>query len=173
MYDNICELDKKLEKEKESLLNSYYESPHDIEKIQQHAIEVDEINVEYLNLKIYLEKERIAIIKKYENIINQSFKFEIRNQIRDEARTKNHYIGPREMEQFATNVYIYCCLLAYNVEETNIVQQLIYLNNKFYEEVTKQELLLQNIKPEIIISLEYTTYLKNKYIEIIKERINI
>ena len=79
-------------------------------------------------------------------------------------------MGIQELLHFSTNVYIYSILKAHNIPEQEIVDQLMFLNNKFLD-VTKND-------NEIVIgremeqpTLEYLTYIADKYAKIIKERI--
>ena len=107
---------------------------------------------------------------KYDDLIETPFKTEIIGQIRTEVRQKFHSMGIQELLHFSTNVYIYATLIAHNIPEQEVVDQLMFLNNKFLD-ITKND-------DEIIVgkemekpTLEYLTYIADKYVKIIKERI--
>lgn len=139
-------------------------------KILEISINIDEIINEYLAAETNLIDERRNLMTKYDNLIETPFKNEIIGQIRTEVRKKYHAMGIQELLHFSTNVYIYSILKAHNIPEQEIVDQLMFLNNKFLD-ATKND-------DEIIIggemeepTLEYLTYIADKYAKIIKERI--
>lgn len=170
MSNDINEIALRLDKEKEILNNFFYEGNKTLDEIQEQSIKVDELVVEYMKAQIELKKKRGEIVDKYKDILDQPYRFEIRNMIWKEVRLDNPNVGPREMEQFVTNVYVYCCLLAHGVKEEEIVKQLLYLNNKYFEEIYQQEAIDEEGKSKVIDSLEYLKNLKEKYVKIIKER---
>ena len=106
---------------------------------------------------------------KYNNLIETPFKNEVIGQIRTEVRKKFPEMGIKELLHFSTNVYIYATLFVHNIPEQEIVDQLMFLNNRFLNATQNDDVII-NRKMEQP-TLEYLTYIKNKYIEIIKERI--
>ena len=108
---------------------------------------------------------------KYNNLIEVPFKDEIIGQIRSEVRKKYPAMGIKELLHFSTNVYIFATLVANNIPEQEIVDQLMILNNKFFN-ITQNEndiIINRELEPP---TLEYLTYITDKYIKIIKERIS-
>ena len=126
MDNNILKIKENLDKEKQKQEDLYYTGSVTMEELQNQSIKVDELVVKYMQTQIALKKEKITIEEKYKDILNKPYRFEIRNMIWSEVRLDNPNIGPREMEQFVTNVFVYCCLLAHNKTEQEIVNQLIY-----------------------------------------------
>lgn len=171
MDNNILKIKENLDKEKQKLEDLYYTGSVTMEELQNQSIKVDELVVKYMQTQIALKKEKITIEEKYKDILNKPYRFEIRNMIWSEVRLDNPNIGPREMEQFVTNVFVYCCLLAHNITEQEIVHQLIYLNNTYFDEIYKQEAIDEEGASKVKDSLEYLKHLKDKYTQIIKERI--
>ena len=141
----------------------------DYSKILEKSAIIDKIILEYLYSKTNLKNERRKLMTKYDNIIETPFKNEIIGQIRTEVRKKFSSMGIKELLHFSTNVYIYATLFVHNIPEQEIVDQLMFLNNRFLNATQNDDVII-NRKMEQP-TLEYLTYIKNKYIEIIKERI--
>lgn len=169
-YD-IKELEKELDIVKNKLNALIEENNGDFEKAYHQSVEVDKVVAKYIKAQIELNEERGNIMEKYKELLDTPFRFEITAQIRTEVRKDCPNVGVKELEHFSNNIYVYCCLLANNIEEQEIVEQLLYLNNKFFEEMQKEEFAIPNEKSKITNTLEYLTHLKEKYKKIIKERI--
>ena len=107
---------------------------------------------------------------KYNNLIETPFKNEIIGQIRSEVRLKYPSMGIEELLHFSTNVYIYATLIVHNIPEQEIVNQLMFLNNKFFNATQNDDEIIINREMEQP-TLEYLKYLKEKYVKIIRERI--
>ena len=108
-------------------------------------------------------------MNKYENLLETPFKNEIILEIRKEVREKFNNIGVNELKHFSTNVYIYATLLAHKVEEQEIVNQLVYLNNIYFQDINKND--STEAGESINYDIEYLQYLVKKYKKIIEERI--
>lgn len=142
----------------------------DYDKIYEKSVYIDNIINEYFATKTNLENEKSNLITKYNNLIETSFKNKVIGQIRAEVRKKYPSMGIRELLLFSTNVYIYAILIVHNVKEQETVNQLIFLNNKFFNAMQNENDIIINRKMKQS-TLQYLTYIKDKYIEIIKERI--
>ena len=173
MKKDIRKIQKKIEKER-AVLNSFFETDSiDISstEIYNQSTKLDNIISEYINTQAELYEERSAIMYKYNEILNQPYRAEITGEIRKEVRLDNPNVGIKELEHFSNNVYVYCCLLAHNIPEQEIVNQLLFLNNKYFEQIKTEEPATPEGASKITNTLEYLTNLKNKYLKIIKERI--
>ena len=173
MKKDIRKIQKKLEKER-AVLNSFFETDSiDISstEIYNQSTKLDDIISEYINTQAELYEERSSIMDKYNEILNQPYRAEITGEIRKEVRLDNPNVGIKELEHFSNNVYVYCCLLAHNIPEQEIVNQLLFLNNKYFEQIQTEEPATPEGASKITNKLEYLTNLKNKYLKIIKERI--
>ncbi|MBR0491839.1 MAG: hypothetical protein IJJ82_07355 [Clostridia bacterium] len=169
MNNDITKVQEKINKAREKM-DMAIANNENYSKILDISISIDSIINEYLAAETNLIDERRNLMTKYDNLINTPFKDKIINQIRKEVRQKFHAMGIQELLQFSTNVYIYSTLKAHNIPEQDVVDQLIFLNNKFLD-ATKND-------DEIVIgtemdqsTLEYLTYIADKYTKIIKERI--
>lgn len=108
-------------------------------------------------------------MNKYENLLETPFKNEIILEIRKEVREKFNNIGVNELMHFSTNVYIYATLLAHKIKEQEIVNQLVYLNNIYFQDMNKDD--SAETDEAINYDIEYLQYLVKKYKKIIEERI--
>lgn len=167
-YD-IIKLHNELIKVQKNLDSLVEQEDGEYEKIFDQSVKTDRVIAKYIKAKEKLENERRQLMKKYEKELETPFKNEIIAQIRTEVRTKYPGVGIKELLHFSTNVYIYATLLAHNISEQEIVEQLVYLNNVYFEDMQENDNILQNCM--IDSDLEYLKYLKEKYIKIIKERI--
>lgn len=169
MGNKINEVQKKIDDAREKM-DLAIANGDDYSKILKISTNIDQIINEYLATETNLIDKRRNLMTKYDDLIETPFKNEIIGQIRTEVRQKYHAMGIQELLHFSTNVYIYSILKAHNIPEQEIVDQLMFLNNKFLD-VTKND-------NEIVIgremeqpTLEYLTYIADKYAKIIKERI--
>ena len=144
--------------------NEYYN------KIYKKSVYIDKIILEYLDAGKKLYKERSKLMDKYNNLIETPFKNEIIGKIRSEVRLKYPSMGIEELLHFSTNVYIYATLIVHNIPEQEIVNQLMFLNNKFFNATQNDDEIIINREMEQP-TLEYLKYIKDKYIKIIKEKI--
>lgn len=167
--DDIIKLHKEIIEAQKKLNALVEQEDGEYEKIFNKSVKTDKVIAKYIKAKANLENERKLLMKKYEKELETPFKNEIIVQIRTEVRLKYPEIGVKELLHFSTNVYIYATLLAHNISEQEILEQLVYLNNIYFEDIQENDDILQNCM--IDSDLEYLKYLKEKYIKIIKERI--
>lgn len=146
------------------------ENGEDYSTIYKKSIYVDKIINEYFATKTNLENKRKNLMNKYDNLIETSFKNKIIGQIRSEVRKRYPAMGINELLLFSTNVYIYATLIVHKIPEEKIVNQLIFLNNKFFNATQNDDNIIVN-REMTQSTLEYLTFIKNKYIKIIRERI--
>ena len=169
MKNDIEKVQKKIDKaRKEMDLSIANNENYSI--IYEKSKYIDNIILKYLDVEKKLKKERRKLMKKYDNLIETPFKNEIIAQIRSEVRLKYPSMGVDELLHFSTNVYIYAVLIVHNVPEHEIVKQLIFLNNKFFNTTQNYDEIIINREMEKT-TLEYLKYIKNKYEKIIEERI--
>lgn len=169
MGNKINEVQKQIDEARKKM-DLAIANGEDYSKILEISTNIDQIINQYLAAETNLIDERRNLMAKYDDLIETPFKNEIIGQIRTEVRQKYHAMGIKELLHFSTNVYTYSILKVHNIPEQEIVDQLMFLNNKFLD-VTKND-------DEIIIgremeqpTLEYLTYIADKYAKIIKERI--
>lgn len=167
--DDIIKLHKEIIEAQKKLNALVEQEDGEYEKIFNKSVKTDKVIAKYIKAKANLENERKLLMKKYEKELETPFKNEIIAQIRTEVRLKYPGIGVKELLHFSTNVYVYATLLAHNISEQEILEQLVYLNNIYFEDIQENDDILQNCM--IDSDLEYLKYLKEKYIKIIKERI--
>lgn len=166
-YD-IMKLDQNINNAKKKL-NRLVEEEIEYSKLYEQSIRTDQIIMQYLETKRFLKRERRKIMKDYSELLNQTFRVELITKINQEVRKDFPNISEKELNHFSNNVYICAVLKAYKVEEQDIIEQLLYLNNKYFTEMQEDGL----IKDSSINSnnIEYLTKLNEKYLKIIKKRI--
>lgn len=169
MYSDIKEVQAKIDKARKDM-DLAIENNEDYKKIYEKSIYIDKIILEYLDAENKLENERRKLMDKYDNLIETSFKNEIIGKIRSEVRLKFPSMGIDELLHFSTNVYIYATLIVHKVPEQEIVKQLMFLNNKFFNATQNNDEIIINREMNEP-TLEYLKYIKDKYVKIIKERI--
>ena len=169
MENDIKEVQAKIDKARKEM-DLAIENNEDYKKIYEKSIYIDKIILEYLDAENKLENERRKLMDKYDNLIETSFKNEIIGKIRSEVRLKYPSMGIEELLHFSTNVYIYATLIVHNIPEQEIVNQLMFLNNKFFNATQNDDEIIINREMEQP-TLEYLKYLKEKYVKIIRERI--
>lgn len=169
MENDIKEVQAKIDKARKEM-DLAIENNEDYSKIYEKSIYIDKIILEYLDKEKKLNVERSKLMDKYNNLIETPFKNEIIGQIRSEVRLKYPSMGIEELLHFSTNVYIYATLIVHNIPEQEIVNQLMFLNNKFFNATQNDDEIIINREMEQP-TLEYLKYLKEKYVKIIRERI--
>ncbi len=169
MKNDIEKVQKKIDKaRKEMDLSIANNENYSI--IYEKSKYIDKIILKYLDVEKKLKKERRKLMKKYDNLIETPFKNEIIAQIRSEVRLKYPSMGVDELLHFSTNTYIYANLIVHKVPEQEIINQLMFLNNKFFNATqNNDEIIIDREMGES--TLKYLKYIKDKYVKIIKERI--
>ena len=132
MEYEIVKLDKELA-EVERKLNKLVENGEEYDKVYNQSVVTDKVIIRYLDAKKKLEDEQKKMIKKYQDKLETSYKEEIINQIKTDVKKEYPTINDIELNHFSNNVYVYSTLTAYEVNEQEIIDQLVYLNNRFIE----------------------------------------
>ena len=164
---------KKLEEDViavEDQLNKYIEDEEEYDRIFQQSVLTDQVISKYLNAKRKLEEERKILIKDYSNVLNTPFREEVTNQIIEEVKKDFPSVSANELHRFSDNVYIYATLDAHNVDKQDIINQLLYLNNRYFDFMQEKGEI--EGKQHITNNLDYLKKLNEKYHKIIKEKID-
>lgn len=166
-YD-IVKLDQDITNiEKE--LNRLVENKVEYDKLYEQSVVTDKVIAKYLEAKQYLEQERKRIVKDYSELLDKPFRLEITIEIKEEVRKDFPNAKEEELNHFSNNVYVYATLRAYNIDEQDIVEQLLYLNNRYFDEM-QEDGIVKNTQITGA-NLEYLQKLNDKYMKKIKEQI--
>lgn len=152
----------------EKQLNKYVEDAEEYDRIFQQSMVTDQVMVKYLNAKKKLEEERKNLMKDYSKELNTPFREEITKQIIEEVKKDYPNVDESELERFSDNVYIYATLNAHNVDKQDIIDQLLYLNNRYFDFMQERGLVEGQ---HIDSNIDYLKNLNEKYQKIIKEKI--
>ena len=163
----IVKLDKELA-EVERKLNKLVENGEEYDKVYNQSVVTDKVIIRYLDAKKKLEDEQKKMIKKYQDKLETSYKEEIINQIKTDVKKEYPTINDIELNHFSNNVYVYSTLTAYEVNEQEIIDQLVYLNNRFIELSNGDYLKDNSVKLD---NINFLKELNEKYVKIIKSRI--
>ena len=157
----LIKLDNLLEKEK----NEEYEI------LFKKETEKDGLFCKFNKLikEIRNQSERRKLMEKYNDKIELPFKEEIIYEIRKEVRLKAPTVTPEELNIFSLNVYILSCLLAQNIDDQEAINRLNQQNAIYFEESQEKE--DSEIYRQLDFDLKYLTYLKEKYTNLIKEKL--
>ena len=167
MEYEIVKLDKELA-EVERKLNKLVENREEYDKVYNQSVVTDKVIIRYLDAKKKLEDEQKKMIKKYQDKLETSYKEEIINQIKTDVKKEYPTINDIELNHFSNNVYVYSTLTAYEVNEQEIIDQLVYLNNRFIELSNGDYLKDNSVKLD---NINFLKELNEKYVKIIKSRI--
>ena len=160
MENNIMEVQKRINDARKKM-DLAIKNEEDYSKIYEKSICVDKLINEYLVVKTNLEYERRKLMTKYNNLIEMPFKNEIIEQISIEVREKFPDVKEEELKHFSTNVYIYATLIVHNIPEQDIVDQLMFLNNRYLDSIKDENEQIIGKEMETP-KLEYLKYLKDK-----------
>lgn len=166
-YD-IIKLDKDITN-LENELNRLVEDEVEYNKIYEQSVVTDKVIAKYLKAKQYLEQERRKIMKDYSEQLNMPFRLEITSLIKQEVKKDFPKVKEQELNHFSNNVYVYATLRAYNVNERDIVEQLVYLNNRYFDAM-QEDGIVKNSQIKCT-NIEYLKNLNDKYTKMIKEKI--
>lgn len=167
MESNVIKLHDEVAKV-EKQLNKLVDSGEEYDKLYNQSVVVDQVIAKYLRAKQHLENERKMIIDKYQNKLNTSYREEIVSSIESDVKAQYPDAKEIEIEHFSNNVYIYTTLSANNIDKNEIIEQLMYLNNVYFEEM-QEDGRVKNSKIDSN-NLKYLEDLNKKYLKIIKER---
>lgn len=161
MYEEI----KKVEQE----LDNAVENDEEYSKIYEKSIVTDRVIAKFLKAQKQLEKERGILMKNYEKELNADFEDEIIAEIKQEVKEKYPNVGDRELVHFSNNVYVLTALQAHKTDKQEIVEQLLFLNNRYVEDAEENGQVLKSDIDKSNIS--FLKHLSSKYTKIIEERI--
>lgn len=109
------------------------------------------------------------MLKDYSELLDKTFRTEITSKISQEVKKDFPNVNERELRHFSNNVYIFATLKAYNIKEQDIIDQLVYLNNQYFDEMQENgEIMNSKIN---CVNVDYLTRLNEKYRKIIKNKI--
>lgn len=165
MFFNMKKIKENVERRKDEL-NLAIENNESKEVIYQKSIAADDAIAEYIKAQRFIEQCKKRI-EKYNNILEQPYKNEVIEMIKKDVRKKIKYIKSNELQHFCNNVYILTCLKVHDIEEQEIMSLLLCRNNIFLCENSI------NLRENDYSSkeLSFYSYLKNKYIKVIKSKI--
>lgn len=153
----------------EKELDKYVDDGEEYDKIYQQSIVTDRVLAKYIEAKRELEKERKNIVKNYDEMLNTSFRNEITGKIMDEVKKDYPEIDREELYRFSDNVYIYATLHTKQVNEQDIIEQLVFLNNRYFDCIEEKRAVHKSHLETA--NLDYLKKLNEKYQKIIKEKI--
>lgn len=168
MEHDVIKLHKEIECAKDKL-NKSIENGEDYNTIYKNSIAVDKLIAKYLKAEKYLKDERSTIMKNFDNILNAPFKDEILSQIKADVKERYKNVLQEELDYFSYNVYVYAVLMAHNVTKNDILIQLNYLNNKFFDEMQEDGKIKNCCIHED--NTDFYKQIDEKYLKIVKERI--
>ena len=135
----------------ENELNRLVDNATEYDKLYEQSVVTDKVIAKYLEAKQYLENEKKKIVKDYSELL-KSF---------PNAQEE-------ELNHFSNNVYVYATLRACNIDEQEIVEQLLYLNNRYFDEM-QEDGVVKNTQITNA-NLEYLQKLNDKYMKLIKQK---
>ena len=153
----------------EKQLNRLVENEGEYDKLYEQSVVTDKVIVKYLEAKQYLEQERKRIVKDYSKLLDKPFRLGITIEIKEEVRKDFPNAKEEELNHFSNNVYVYATLRAYKVSEQDIVEQLLYLNNRYFDKMQEDGIVKNTQVTDA--NIEYLQKLNDKYMKKIKERI--
>lgn len=161
LHDEIAKVEKELDR--------LVENGEEYDKLYEQSIVTDKVIARYLKARKHLEEERKKLIDKYKDELNSPYKEEIISQIQSEVKKDYPDVGEIELDHFSNNVYIYATLSAYKIDNYEIIKQLMYLNNVYFENMKENgEIIDSRIDNN---NLKYLENLNKKYLKIMEERI--
>ena len=168
MQYDIIQMYKEIQKVEQELDNAV-ENDEEYSKIYEKSIVTDRVIAKFLEAQKQLEKERRILMKNYEKELNADFRDEIIAEIKQEVKEKYPNVGDRELEHFSNNVYVLTTLQAHKTDKQEIVEQLLFLNNRYVEDAEENGQVLKSDMDKAHIS--FLKHLSSKYTKIIEERI--
>lgn len=175
MASKIEELDKEVTEMDEKLLE-LIENGEEWDKVYNQSIVIDKVMVRYLNEKKKLNEKQKELMKKNYDKLQSSHRDEIIAQIKNDVKKDFPSVKENDLDYFSTNVYMYATLTAVGAEERDIIDQLMFINNKYIQthiEDTLKDTNNNSIEDDSItkVDLKYLKNLNEKYTKIIKEKL--
>ncbi len=168
MQYDIIQMYKEIQKVEQEL-DDAVENDEEYSRIYEKSIVTDRVIAKFLEAQKHLENERRGLMKNYEKELNADFRDEIISEIKQEVKEKYPNVGNRELEHFSNNVYVLTTLQAHKTDKQEIVEQLLFLNNRYVEDAEENGQVLKSDIDKANIS--FLKHLSSKYTKIIEERI--
>ena len=181
MSSKIEDLDKQVTELNEKLAK-YVENGSEWNKIYNQSVLIDQVIVKYLNEKKRLNTIEKKLIKKNSDKLQLPDKEEIINEIKNDVKNKFPDVTEKDLEFFSTNLYIYATLTVLKAEKQDIINQLMFVNNRYIETHIidrKKDIAVENNVANFEnddsitkIDYKYIRSLNDKYTKIIEEKLN-
>lgn len=149
-------MNSELEKAKNELEDAINNSS-DIEKIFKISSKIDK-EIEKL-YKDKLNKEEI------EKMLDAEQSREVIVNIKSDLLNRYYNISPIELDILSRNIYDYCCLMANDVPEQEIVSYITKKNSKYYDQLSEKARNSMTVE----FNVKYFKHLILKYTKILKE----
>lgn len=180
MTSKIEKLDKEVTEMNEKLVN-LVENGEEWDKVYRQSMIIDKVMVRYLDEKKKLNDTQKELMKKNYDKLQLADKDEIINQIKEDVKKEFPEVKEKDLTYFSTNLYIYATLTALGAEKQDIIDQLMFVNNRYIEmhiEDAKRDIAVTNNNNNsesndsiTNADLNYLRNLNKKYTKIIKEKI--
>lgn len=173
MASKIEELDKEVT-ETDKKLAKLIENGEEWDKVYNQSIVIDKVMVRYLNEKKKLNEKQEELMKKNYDKLQLSDRDEIIQDIKNDVKKEFPEVKENDLDYFSTNLYIYATLTALGAEKQDIIEQLMFVNNRYIQthiEDTKKDNLSTDENSIIKADYEYLKNLNDKYTKVIKEKL--
>lgn len=162
---------KKIITEKRDVLHLSIKNNEPKDILYEKNIAVDEAINEYLRAVKYFKSEKEKLMNVYGEMLNTVFKDETINKIKNDVKKDFPKITNEELDHFSNNVYVYAVLQAHNLDKNKIFGILNNLNNLYVDSMQEDGIVKNKVITEQ--DLDYYKALNKKYLEIIKQKINL
>ena len=162
---------KKIITEKRDVLHLSIKNNEPKDILYEKNIAVDEAINEYLRAVKYFKSEKEKLMNVYGEMLNTVFKDETINKIKNDVKKDFPKITNEELDHFSNNVYVYAVLQAHNLDKNKIFGILNNLNNLYVDSMQEDGIVKNKVITEQ--DLHYYKALNKKYLEIIKQKINL
>ena len=173
MASKIEDLDKAIT-EVNDKLEEYVENGEEWDKIFNQSIVIDQVMIKYLNEKKKLNETQKRLMKENYEKLQLANKDELISQIKQDVKNEYPEVKDNDLEYFSTNVYIYAALTVLGAEKQDIINQLMFVNNRYIQthiEDTMKDKAVNNDDYTITkVDFKYLKDLNNKYTKMIKEQ---
>lgn len=173
MASRIEELDKEVT-ETDKKLTELIENGEEWDKVYNQSIIIDKVMVRYLNEKKKLNEKQKELMKENYDKLQLSDRDEIIQDIKNDVKKEFPEVKENDLNYFSTNLYIYATLTALGAEKQDIIEQLMFVNNRYIQthiEDTKKDNLSTDENSIIKADYKYLKNLNKKYTKVIKEKL--
>ena len=173
MASRIEELDKEVT-ETDKKLTELIENGEEWDKVYNQSIIIDKVMVRYLNEKKKLNEKQKELMKENYDKLQLSDRDKIIQDIKNDVKKEFPEVKENDLNYFSTNLYIYATLTALGAEKQDIIEQLMYVNNRYIQthiEDTKKDNLSTDENSIIKADYKYLKNLNKKYTKVIKEKL--